>query len=165
MAKKIELNLSVSSINNALKELKAYSAWVKKKTVQLVERLAMIGVAEATVRFFGAYYEGGNDVSVEAEQIENGWKITANGEAVCFIEFGAGVYYNGPEPYPLPRPSGVSKIGEYGQGKGKQNTWGYYSDNGELVLTHGTPAAMPMYFTSRTMQKEIAKIANEVFRS
>ena len=81
-----------------------------------------------------------------------------------FIEFGAGVYFNGPEPYPEPRPDGVAKIGEYGQGKGKQNTWGYYDDGGNLILTHGTPAAMPMYHAERTMEQEIKRIAREVFR-
>ena len=80
------------------------------------------------------------------------------------IEFGAGVYFNGPEPYPEPRPAGVSRIGEYGQGKGKQNTWGYYDDGGNLILTHGTPAAMPMYHAERTMEQEIKRIAREVFR-
>lgn len=163
MAKRtITMKLSTSSIDKAVKELKAYEAWVKQKISELTERLATIGAMEATVRFSRAYYDGEKDSTISVEPIINGWKIIASGQSVFFIEFGAGVYYNGSEPYPE-RPAGVSGIGEYGQGKGKQNTWGYYSNSGELVLTHGTPAAMPMHHAGRVMEQEIVKIAREVF--
>ena len=116
------------------------------------------------MRFSRSFYDGEKDVSVSVEPIENGWKIVASGQAVCFIEFGAGVYFNGAEPYPEPRPSGVVGIGEYGQGKGKRDMWGYYDSGGNLVLTHGTPAAMPMHHAGRVMEQEIDRIAREVFR-
>lgn len=163
MSKKtITMTLGASSIDKTIKELKAYEAWVKQKTAELTERLATIGAMEATVRFSRAYYDGNKDVSVSVEPIPNGWKIVASGESVFFIEMGSGVYYNGSEPYPE-RPAGVAGIGEYGHGKGKQNTWGYYDDSGDLVLTHGTPAAMPMLHASRVMEQEIRRIAREVF--
>ena len=162
--KKITLSLNTGSIVDAIKELNEYRAWVKRKTKQLTERLAMIGAREATVRFSRAYYTGKNDVSVNAEPTKNGWKITAEGEAVCFIEFGAGVYYNGTEPYPMDRPSGVVGIGEYGSGRGKQDSWVYNDESGEPVWTHGTPAAMPMYYATREMEQEILTIAREVFK-
>lgn len=161
--KRIKVRLGGSSIDKAIKELKSYEAWVKRKTAELTERLATLGAMEATVRFSRAYYDGKKDVSVSVEPIPNGWKIVASGQDVCFIEFGAGVYFNGSEPYP-DRPKGIAGIGEFGQGKGKQNTWGYYSDSGDLVLTHGTPAAMPMLHASRVMEQEIRRIAREVFR-
>lgn len=162
--KTISMSLGGSSIRTALKELASYQAWVRHKTSELMERLASIGAYEATVRFSRAQYDGEKQAEVSAEPIKNGWKIAASGGSVFFIEFGAGVYFNGPEPYPEPRPAGVSRIGEYGQGKGKQNTWGYYDDGGNLILTHGTPAAMPMYHAERTMEQEIKRIAREVFR-
>lgn len=156
------MSLSAVSINKAIKELRDYKAWVQKKSDELTERLAKIGAMEATVRFSSAYYDGDKDVAVSVEDIPNGWKIVASGNSVFFIEMGAGVYYNGSEPYPN-RPPGVSGIGEYGQGKGKQDTWGYYGSNGELKLTHGTPAAMPMHHASLVMEQEIKRIAREVF--
>lgn len=160
--RKIKVRLGASSIDKAIKELHEYQTWVKQKTTQLTERLATIGAMEATVRFSRAYYDGEKDAAVSVEPIPNGWKIVASGKDVCFLEFGSGVYYNGSEPYPE-RPSGVDKIGEYGQGKGKQDTWGFYADGGGLVLTHGTPAAMPMLHASRVMEQEITRIAREVF--
>lgn len=164
MARKtITLSLGAKSIDKAIKELKAYQKWVEQKTNELAKRLAEIGANEARVRFMGAQYKGTNDASVSVEAIANGYKIVASGSAVFFIEFGAGVYYNGAEPYPEPRPAGVSGIGEYGKGKGKQKAWGFYDETGELIITHGTPAAMPMYHASRVMLQEIQRIAKEVF--
>ena len=163
VGKTISFSLSSKSIQKAIKELSAYREWVEEKTRELTRRLAELGAYEATVRFSRAYYDGPKSIEVSVDPIPNGYKITAQGEAVCFIEFGAGVYFNGPEPYPEPRPEGVSKIGEYGQGKGKQAAWGFYDDGGDLHITHGTPAAMPMYHAGRVMQQEMERIAREVF--
>lgn len=162
MSKTIRLRLNGQSIDKAIAEVKEYKAWMHRKTEELAQRLAMIGMDEASIRFGTAMYPDHNS-EVTIEPTDKGWKIIASGEDVCFIEFGAGVYYNGSEPYPEPRPPGVVGIGEYGQGKGKQDAWGYYDDNGELVITHGTPAAMPMYHASRVMEQELLRIAREVF--
>lgn len=163
MPRKITLTLNSASIDRAIRQLKEYKGWVEEKTQELTRRLAELGAYEATVRFSRAFYDGEKDIEVSVDPIPNGYKITASGEAVCFIEFGAGVYFNGPEPYPERRPAGVSKIGEYGQGKGKQNSWGYYDNGGDLHITHGNPAAMPMYHASREMRQEVERIAREVF--
>lgn len=126
-------------------------------------KLAEYGAEEARVRFAGAQYDGTNDTRVTVEPVPNGYKIIASGGSVFFIEFGAGVYYNGSEPYPEPRPAGIVGIGEYGKGKGKQNAWGFYDDSGDLVVTRGNPAAMPMYHASRVMFQDVERIAREVF--
>lgn len=161
--KKITISLSEKSINRAIKELERYKKWVEEKTCLLCERLAMIGAHEASVRFTTAIYDGDNDVSVEVKPTDNGWAIIASGQAVAFIEFGAGVYHNPTEPYPNPRPDGIVGIGEYGKGYGKRQAWGYYDESGELVLTRGVPAAMPMWYAAKEMEQEILKIAREVF--
>ena len=53
-------------------------------------------------------------------------------------------------------------IGSYGKGLGKRKVWGYYRD-GELILTHGTPATMPMYNALKQACDNIWSIAREVF--
>ena len=163
MIKTIRMTLSDSSIADAIKQIEAYTQWVVKKTELLTQKLADIGMQDAQVTFAGAQYDGDNDVSVTVRRIPKGYAILAEGQAVCFIEFGAGVYYNGDEPYPVKRPSGISKIGEYGQGRGKRRAWGFYDDGGQVVVTRGNPAAMPMYGAQRTMYEAIARIAKEVF--
>ena len=181
MPRTISINLgSISSIRQGAAEIRAYSKWVEQKSRQLAEELSLIGIREASIRFANAMYDGVNDVQLSTEERAEGdtyvFTILAHGHAVCFIEFGAGVYHN-TAAYPLPKPEGVVGIGEYGKGKGKQNYWGYYGDNpgsngwvvetkkGPVVITHGNPAAMPMYYASSEMKQRILSIAKEVFQS
>ena len=157
------MGLDVVSIDSAIKELKAYRDSLDGKKDKLLEELANIGVREASVRFTTAMYDGVNDSSVTLEVINDGYAIVAEGQAVAFIEFGAGVYHNSGEPYPDPRPEGIVKIGEYGKGHGKRQAWGFKDESGELVITHGNPAAMPMWYAGEEMQSKIQKIVLEVF--
>ena len=159
---KISLSLNPKSINRAIKELNAYKKWVEQKAGELTERLAIVGTAEAAKRFGAAIYDGDNDVRLTARPSDKGWVIEATGQAVCFIEFGAGVYFNSAEPYPEPRPGGIVGIGEYGKGKGKGQGWAYYNGD-DLVFTRGNPASMPMYFAKEEIQRQIQTIAREVF--
>ena len=164
VAKKvIPIELNSDSIDNAIKELQVFRDSIQQKKDKLLKELAEIGVREASVRFTTAMYDGVNDTDVELTSTVNGYAIKAKGRAVFFIEFGAGVYHNTGEPYPDPRPEGVVGIGEYGKGHGKRQAWGYKDDSGELVITHGNPAAMPMWYASEEMQNNILKIAKEVF--
>ena len=166
MAKKvIQFGLDASSIDKAIKEVKQFQREFEKKTERFVEGLAKIGLREASVRFTTAMYDGINDSSVSLDPIPNGYAIVAEGSAVAFIEFGAGVYHNTGEPYPNPRPPGIVGIGEYGQGKGKRKAWGYLDESGSLVITHGNPAAMPMWYASSEIKNSIVKLAKEVFGS
>lgn len=160
---KISLCLSPSSIDNAIKQLEQYKNNIDRKLDELTNRLALIGAKVAQVRFTNAIYDGDNDVHVSVEKTDKGYKIVASGQAVAFIEFGAGVYHNGKEPYPNPKPEGIVGIGEYGKGMGKRQAWGYRDDSGVLHITKGNPAAMPLWYASEEMRKMIEKIAREVF--
>ena len=163
MSKVIKMDLSVSSIDNAIREIKAFRDSLERKKDKLLEELANIGVKEASIRFTTAMYDGVNDSSVSLDTTADGYVIVAEGRAVAFIEFGAGVYHNTGEPYPDPRPEGIVGIGEYGKGCGKRQAWGFKDESGELVITHGNPAAMPMWYASEEMRSKIQKIAREVF--
>ena len=157
------MNLSSKSIQSAIAELRSYRDSLDAKMGKLLEELANIGVKEASVRFTTAIYDGVNDSHVTLETIPNGYSIVAEGRAVAFIEFGAGVYHNPGEPYPNPRPDGIVGIGEYGKGYGKRQAWGFRDENGELVITHGNPAAMPMWYASEEMRSSILQKFKEVF--
>lgn len=172
MGKKvISISLDTKDIDSAIKELEKYKKELLRKERRLLEELAILGFHEATVRFATAIYDGVNDVTVTLDEVGKGFTIKADGEAVAFIEFGAGVYHNTSEPYPNPRPEGVVGIGEYGQGKGKRRAWYYKGEqgtNGELrsngvVKTRGNPASMPMWYASEEMKRSILQIAREVF--
>ena len=163
VSKVIQMNVSASSIRNAINELTAFRDSLEVKKNRLLEELANIGVREASVRFTTAMYDGINDSDVTLDAVDTGYAIVARGRAVAFIEFGAGVYHNSGEPYPKPRPEGIVGIGEYGKGYGKRRAWGFRNESGELIITHGTPAAMPLWYASEEMRSKITKIAREVF--
>ena len=164
MAKKIiKMNLSEASIDDAIKQIRTYRNSLETKKNKLLRMLSEIGVREASVRFTTAMYDGINDSSVNLKISKNGCVIEASGKAVAFIEFGAGVYHNSGEPYPNKRPEGIVGIGEYGKGYGKRKAWGFKDESGELVVTHGNPAAMPLWYASEEMRNKLQQIAKEVF--
>ena len=159
----IKCGLSEQDVNGAIAQLNTFKQKFLAKERELLRALAEIGLKEASVRFTTAMYDGVNDVSVRLDETNNGYVIMADGQAVAFIEFGAGVYHNTSEPYPNPRPEGIVGIGEYGEGHGKRKAWGYYDDSGGLVITKGNPAAMPMWYASEEIRNSILRIAREVF--
>lgn len=161
--KVISIGLNTKDITRAIKEVEEYKRDILRKEKLLLEKLSYIGVKEASVRFTTAMYDGVNDSSVSLEQTSNGYAIVAQGSAVAFIEFGTGVYHNPGEPYPNPRPPGIVGIGEYGKGKGKRRAWGYRDEGGEVVITRGNPASMPLWYATEEMRRSILQIAREVF--
>ncbi len=172
MSKKISVALSTSSIGQAIKELEKYKRELIRKENLLRERIA---------EFLAYEIQTGFDGAIRADLIEGTAKkpnvnvsigtkggvtvVIAQGEDAVFIEFGAGVYHNGSvgsSPHPKGSKLGFT-IGSYGQGKGKRKAWGYYED-GELKITHGTPAQMPMAKAVNKLCLEFPSMAKEVFR-
>ena len=173
MGKKvITFGLSAREINRAIKELEQYKQEIIRKTDLLREKVADRLAELVKSGFAGAVVDdllrGGQrtaQVDVTIEDRENVTLVIANGEDAIWAEFGAGVHHNG-SPGSSPHPKGSElgfTIGSYGKGMGKKDTWGFYKD-GELRLTHGAPATMPMYNALKTVCDEISEIAREVFR-
>lgn len=172
MAKIIRMSLTSESIQNAIREIEAYRNSLKERTNELCRRLAeRIGVY-AREGFASApgdtTISGGPrsaNVSVTVEPRGNClYVITAAGEDAVWAEFGAGIHYNGgagTSPHPKGAELGFV-IGGYGKGNGARQVWGYWKD-GELVLTRGTPASMPLYNALVRARNEIAEVAMEVF--
>lgn len=169
--KRIVIGLSEQSIDEAIKELERYKQDILKKTELLREKVADRLVDEAQKGFNGAIVDdlvrgdkryGQVDVSVDNRGTMT--VVIADGEDAVWIEFGAGVHHNG-SPGSSPHPNGAElgmTIGGFGKGNGKKDTWGFYED-GELKLTRGTPAKMPMARAVTTVCNEISEIAKEVF--
>lgn len=173
MGKKvITFGLSAREINRVIKELEQYKQEIIRKTDLLREKVADRLAELAKSGFAGAVVDdllrGGQrtaQVDVTIEDRENVTLVIANGEDAIWAEFGAGVHHNsspGSSPHPKGSELGFT-IGSYGKGMGKKDTWGFYED-GELRLTHGAPATMPMYNALKTVCDEISEIAREVFR-
>lgn len=168
--------LSLDSVTEARKQIQKYKRNLPKKCEELARRLAALGAGIANVTFSNAVYDlevnsltpiepANITVSYEQDYEHNGhYTIHADGKVVAFVEFGAGVRFNG-QGSDRPRPQGIVGIGEYGKGKGKQRSWGFYGEDGEVYVTSGTPEQPGMWLASRAMREDIAKIAREVFAS
>ena len=170
--KVISVSLSESGIEKAIQELLAYKQEIIRKTELLRQKVAARLAAEARSGFNGAIVDdltGKNsprlaDVNVSVDDRDNVSVVVAEGEDAVWVEFGAGVYHNGSvgsSPHPKGAELGFT-IGGYGKGNGKKEIWGFYED-GELRLTHGTPARMPMSQAMNTIINDIVSIAREVF--
>ena len=175
MGKKvIRISLSEKDIDRAIKELEQYKQEIICKTELLRIKVTERITALAWSGFNGAIVDdptgesGGArraEVQVSIDERENVSVVIAAGEDAVWVEFGAGVYHNGSagsSPHPKGSELGFT-IGGYGKGMGKRKTWGFYED-GELRLTHGAPAVMPMYNAMKTVCDEIVSIAKEVFQ-
>lgn len=170
MRRKITFSLSTESINNALRELGEYKEELRYKNSIFVQRLAEAGlkVIEAN-----KYSEGDADFSslhsyVWIDEGETTTKATLvlTGKDVAFIEFGAGVHYNGSggsSPHPQGQRLGLT-IGSYGKGHGLEDSWVYYdSEQARYKTTHGTKAVMPLAKADEDIRKRYLEIAKEVF--
>ena len=169
--KVISFGLSTSEIDRAMKELADYKQEILQKTELLREKVAERLADEAKNGFSGAVVDdltrGGQRFAQVDVSVDNRGSVTvvvASGKDAVWVEFGAGVYHNG-SPGSSPHPHGAElgmTIGGFGKGNGKKEVWGFYKD-GELKLTRGTPARMPMALAVTTVCNDIQAIAKEVF--
>lgn len=173
MSQTINVPLSIPAYDSLIRKVEDLGNWQSDRAIVFADRLAQEGMEIASVKFSQAVYDGTNDVSVTVEpRGSNVRAVVATGGATLFIEFGTGVTY--PDDHPEAEELGM-KRGEYGQGHGKQHSWGYYGDPGTngvlkekknggfVVITHGNPANMPMYETVKELQDRLTEIAKEVF--
>lgn len=173
MSQPINVPLSIPAYDSLIRKVEDLGNWQSDRAIVFADRLAQEGLEIASVKFSQAVYDGMNDVSVTVEPRGNNVRaVVATGGATLFIEFGTGVTY--PDDHPEAEELGM-KRGEYGQGHGKQHSWGYYGDPGTngvlkekknggfVVITHGNPANMPMYKTVKELQDRLTEIAKEVF--
>lgn len=173
MSQTINVPLSIPAYDSLIRKIEDLGNWQSDRAIVFADRLAQEGMEIASIKFSQAVYDGTNDVSVTVEPRGNNVRaVVATGRATLFIEFGTGVTY--PDNHPEAGELGM-KRGEYGQGHGKQHSWGYYGDPGTngglkekknggfVVITHGNPANMPMYETVKELQDRLTEIAKEVF--
>lgn len=170
--RKITIELTESGIDKAIKELEEYKKDIKRKTALLQDRIAKRIEEEADKGFASAIVDdlvrGGYqkpDVTVNYTTKGDISVVVAQGEDAVWVEFGAGVYHNGnlgSSPHPRGSELGMT-IGGYGQGKGKQRSWGFKDEEGTLHVTRGTPAQMPLEKAVLSVLDELPQMAKEVF--
>lgn len=176
--KVISFSLSEDDIDRAIKELEQYKRDFVNKCDLLLNRIASRIAEEAQRGFNSAIVDDLTEksgsprkASVAVRVVNRGeyYAVVADGSDAIWVEFGAGVYHNGAvgsQPNPFSQtvqgvPNPPIAIGTFGK-NGQKQSWGFY-ENGELKITHGTPASMPMYNAVQTVSREVISIAREVF--
>ena len=174
---------SKGSIDKAVKELRRYKQSIETKNEVFVRRLAELGIPIIDARISAA--QGDSDpnhyayIKVLSYGDYSEAQLVVEGRDIMFFEFGAGIHYNG--------AAGTSKrkredfesdsfdyhisggaelgytIGSYGKGQGKQNAWAYRAETGEIVISHGTEATMPLHSATVEIINNIEQIAKSVF--
>ena len=174
MAKKIlKSDLSVSGIKQLQKELEKYRESLTYKCRLLAEKLSERGVEIARVQIadLDAIFTGELIQSLHSEykgSTEYGviFAVVADSDHAAFVEFGTGIVGQR-SPYPYELPEGVTW--EYASGKTIRQLadgrygW-FYPKDGQWYFTDGMPSRPFMYLTSLELQKEVVKIAKEIFK-
>lgn len=178
MDKVIKIKLNTKDLNRAIKEIEKYKQDLqqkinifRKRLAEEVKELAQAGFDSAIIddALPGYGSPRSANVTVEVDDVGNITTIFTNDEDAIWVEFGAGVYHNG-SLGSSPHPQGVKlgyTIGGFGKGYGKGKVWGYYTNPEKkegLVLTHGTPASMPMYNAMKSVMAKAITIAREVWK-
>lgn len=168
----IHLNpLDLDSIREAAKQTREQAERMEDMAAEICRRLAEIGVSVAQIHYIPEAWSGNTDVTVTAEPIENGYKVTASGEDVFFLEFGAGVTaglgYDTSEIDPPVDITPGSWSREHGGG-----FWEQYQENPATAGWYyggqwmdGLAPQMGMYHGHKEIQQRIKEVAQEVFSS
>lgn len=183
MAKyKFTTELSADGIKDLRKWLNDYrNNELPNKLQKFVKKLAEIGIPviekqidEASYSYDKKWVRSGSDTEhqtyIEITSLRESALATLvlQGKEILFIEFGAGISLNpspgvGGSPHPMGSQYGFL-IGTYGHGYGSRKVWGYYSETGELILTKGTEATMPMHMADLEIIDNVKRVAKEVFK-
>lgn len=180
MSKKIKINLSTSSIQSAIKEIKQYQFDLNKKCELFVKRLAECGiqVAQSRTGSFGKYItfsskaEGNANgckaimIATNTGIIHSEWRTidgvkSADVSPLLMCEFGSGLQAQNPMNIP-----GVGTGTFPGQTHAEDpNGWWYMDLDGKWHHSKGITPKMPMYYAAMKMQENVIKIAKETFGS
>lgn len=173
MKRKYVIGIDGSGIDEAIKGVKEYQNWLKRKTEELCKRLADLGYEFSYQVLSNHIYSGETIGSLTVEkQGPTQYVVRAESTAILFLEFGAGLIgYGHPEP-------GNFGPGTY-PGKGHWNDpggWWFETDDPNLAVrkndktgkmyghSYGTPPYMPMYNSVRSLRDELEDLVKEVFK-
>lgn len=182
MAKKITMNLSSSSIQSAIKELKAYQNDLNRKCEELCRRLTEEGILIAQAHIgssgFGKYIHLGSEITPkqagckallymnDSSKIVSQWQTlegvkSAEVSPTLMLEFGSGLKAENPVGIPGVG-TGTFPGGTHGEDSGG---WYYMDLNGEWHHSTGISPKMPMYYAGKELREKVVAIAKEIFQS
>ena len=171
--KTIKMNLSVSSVQNAIKELRRYQSDLNRKCEELCRRLTQEGLQIAQAHIgnsgFGITPQQAGCKAIlymeDTTKIKSEWQTlegvqSAEVSPMLMLEFGSGLKAENPANI-----TGVG-TGTFPGGKhGNEPGWYYMDLEGNWHYSTGVSPKMPMYYTANELREKVAKIAKEVFKT
>ena len=179
------LTIKSNGLDKAIQILDALPTDLEAKAQEFIKRLAQFGVERAQYYYDTAQYAGGDDkVSVSfTEEGKGVVRVTAEGHAVLYIEFGTGVKYPDDLEARADIISGdVDGRGQHGKRHGaSQKGWYYLKEHGignnpppdtedatkpgmEMFYhTYGNPSEAATYKAKKELRENAERIAREVF--
>lgn len=186
MSKQITMNLSTSSVQNAIKELHQYQQDLNRKCEVFCQRLAEKGieVAKENTGGYGKYITFSVEVTDRTKGctalmvatntgiIHSEWKMedgsikSADISPLLMCEFGSGLKAVNPQSFFRGGHLTVGTGTFPGQTHAKDpNGWWWKDLEDNWHHSYGVTPKMPMYHASMEMLLNIRKIAKEVFGS
>lgn len=151
----------IASIQDALKQLEEYD--IAKKGDELARRMAE--VCAETARSHYRPGDGNEDVTVSVSKVENGYEVSAVGDDVYFMEFGAGVSAGaGYDTSVITPPVDISP-GSWSSTRGTGEYARYKSWHHKKRKYTGLVPQKGMYYGTKEATERMEEIANEVFRN
>lgn len=177
--KSIKINLSVSSVQNAIKEIKAYQNDLNRKCEELCFRLCAEGMPIVRAYIgesgFGRYIRISSEITPQQAgckaaiymedkaKIKSEWQTqegvsSAEVSPSLMLEFGSGQKAENPANI-----SGVG-TGTFPGGKhGNEPGWWYMDLEGNWHYSTGISPKMPMYYAGMELREKVLEIARQVF--
>lgn len=144
--------MTLDNIDDVIKQLNEYKAWIDSKMPVLVERLCERGVEIA--KELCPVDTGDLRDSIHSMAEDMAGQIIASSGHAAYVEFGTGIV-GAASPHPtLPWIYDINGHMDMG--------WTYFK-NGRFYWTAGQPAKPFMHNTAKQLAKEAPKIAMEVF--
>lgn len=177
MKSKYKIGIFGDGVDELLKGVQEYKKWIQRKTDELARRLAIYGYDISFNILADHIFSGESVGSLKVTRKGDGqYLVSAQSEAILFIEFGAGLQGGGHEN-PVALTGEKFGPGTY-PGKGHWNDpngWWYETDDPKLIVkrskktgkgyghSYGNKPHAPMYTAVKTLNQELEQIVQEVF--
>ena len=177
---KLSFGLSVTEVNKAIQEIKAYQNDLDCKCEELCRRLAVEGIRITQSHIgssgFGKYIHLGSEITPQqagckaifymedTAKIKSEWRTTEGVQSAeispsLMLCFGSGLKAQNPTNLP---EVGTGTFGEHGA---DPSGWWYMDLEGVWHHSTGIEPKMPMYKAGKELRERVLNIARDVFNS
>ena len=153
----VTISVEVDSVVAAMQ--KHLNDWLNEKNELFLQKI-LAEAQKSAEREFGSAVT----VSVQKEN-DNTYALVADGDAVCFLEFGTGVYAESFHEFAQFMPFDIYP-GSWSESDMGSHTWSHWVNSlkNPMEYPYNRQARRGMWEAYKTIQRESERIAKEVYR-